>query len=265
MTVPDQSDWCWPVDPACLADDWDSLETDVQDRSLAMAQATLYRLTLGRVGGCPITVRPCRQNCAQGLPLGYEYDYWASGWMYPFMRPDGSIFNCCGSTTGCGCQFACSVTPGGFVGKLSEVKIDGVAATLSDFKVADHEEIVYQGTSTCPFPTTQDLNKPDTEVGTFSITYLPAFSVDGQGAYAMGLLALEFSKACQNKTCALPTNVTSMVRQGVSYNIIPGVFPQQRTGIFNVDAFIARYNPSALMQPPSVIVPGRPGVRTFTS
>ena len=34
---------------------------EVQDRAPGLASATLRRLTGYRVGGCPITVRPCMQ------------------------------------------------------------------------------------------------------------------------------------------------------------------------------------------------------------
>lgn len=272
--VPDQSDFCWPVDIACFDDSWESKYPEaVRARALAMAQSSLYRLCLGRVGGCPITVRPCRQNAAQGLPLGmYQtlaYNPWYGGpWMTPWMRADGTIFNCCTNSGGCGCTSSCEVTPGGFVGVISGIKIDGAEVYIGhegDFEVADHESIVYFGSGSCPFPTTQNMDLPDTQPGTFSITYLPAYSVDGEGAFALALLALEFAKACSgDKNCRLPTNVTSVVRQGVSYNIISGVFPDGRTGIFPVDAFIGRYNPKGLMVEPRVWSPDLPTSRTFT-
>lgn len=264
MTVPDQTSFCWPLDTSCLDASWDDLDPAIQARATAQAQSALYRLCAGRVGGCPLTVRPCSQRGCEGLPLGYEYNAWAGGWMYPFMRADGSVFNCCGAPR-CGCITACEVEPGGFIGTISEIKIDGTPQDLADFSTADHESIVYLGSGDCPFPKFQNMALPDTEPGTFSITYLPAWDVDGEGAFACALLAFEFAKACNgDKKCRLPTNVTSLVRQGVSYNIISGVFPGGRTGIFEVDSYIGRYNPAGLMDEPAVWTPTMPKSRTFT-
>ena len=54
----------WPVDPACLGEKWDELDPEVQERATGLASATLRRLTGYRVGGCPVTVRPCKASCA---------------------------------------------------------------------------------------------------------------------------------------------------------------------------------------------------------
>jgi hypothetical protein len=59
--------------------------------------------------------------------------------------------------------------------------------------------------------------------------------------------------------------VTSVVRQGVSYEIAAGSFPGGATGIREVDTWIARYNPSHLLMQPAVWTPDEPVlVRTIT-
>ena len=65
----------------------------------------------------------------------------------------------------------------------------------------------------------------DTEPDTFSVTYLNGYPVDGLGAYAAGVLAMEFAKACTGGKCRLPAGVTSVARQGVSLQIATGAFP----------------------------------------
>lgn len=84
MTVqlPELPDFCWPVDTACVPD-WDAWEvepdpeadppvegvpvyTDAEKgRAVSLAGQTLRALTGYRVGGCPVTVRPCRAGCSE--------------------------------------------------------------------------------------------------------------------------------------------------------------------------------------------------------
>jgi hypothetical protein len=85
----------------------------------------------------------------------------------------------------------------------------------------------------------------DTEPGTMSVTYLNAYPVDSIGAHAAGVLAMEFARACTKGKCRLPKGTRSVARQGVVYDIEPGLFPDGFTGIQEVDAFIAMWNPQA--------------------
>jgi hypothetical protein len=70
------------------------------------------------------------------------------------------------------------------------------------------------------------------------------------------VLAMEYARACSGGKCRLPTGVTSVVRQGVSYTVAAGAFPGGVTGIREVDSFIALWNPDALRQTPKVWYPG---------
>jgi hypothetical protein len=136
---------------------------------------------------------------------------------------------------------------------VDAVKVDGQQVT--DF-VTYRDRIVWAGTGDCPWPFCQDLTLPDTEVGTMSVTYLNSYPVDGLGAYAAGVLAYEYAQACQGNHCRLPTNVTQVTRQGVSMTIEAGAFPNGFTGIREVDAFIALWNPNGRRQVTGVWAPG---------
>jgi hypothetical protein len=229
---------CWPLDPACLTTEWDAFSPEVKDRAHLLAVQTLRHLTAYRVGGCPITVRPCKPECC---PLGYSNFSWAGQPFYP--QNWGGLWTNCGCQGSCTCKAACEIKLPAPIGDLVEVKADGVVVPLTDFRVDNSNTLVYQGSDDCPFNMAQDLSLPDTEVGTWSITYVNSHLPDATAEYAAGILAVEFGQACTGGKCALPKNVVSMVRNGVSYEIAPGMFPDGFTGIKTVDAFIGQWKP----------------------
>jgi len=241
----------WPVDPACFEDEFDSLDDDVRDRSVAFASATLRRLTGFRVGVCPTTVRPCKQSCIAPLAT---FGFYSPTGMYP-LNWGGVWMNVCGHTGDCSCTMLCQMALPPPVGRLDKVMIDGVDRT-DDFRIDDGNVLTYTVDDECPIPACQDMRSADTEVGTFSVTYLNAHPVDELGAYAAGILALEFAKACSGKKCRLPSNVVSITRQGVSMELDPGTFPNGTTGIREVDAFIGLWNPKGLSRGGTVWFPG---------
>lgn len=252
------SDPCaWPVDMACFGAEWDQMPQDVQDRAVALASATLHRLSGYRVSNCPITVRPCKASCADASVPSYFGVIGAYGPFRPGITADGSWVNSCGCTTDCSCETLCSVALPGPVGRVDEVKVDGQAVDAADYVLIDNA-VVWAGTGECPWPTCQSLTLPDTEPGTFSITYLNAYPVDALAQYAAGVLALEFARACtDSRACRLPAGVTSISRQGISIDIEGGAFPGGFTGIREVDTWIALWNPNGLRQAPSVWFPGK--------
>lgn len=222
----------WEPDPACLGDAWDLLTTEVQERSLLLASSSLQMLTYYRVGTCPITIRPCPTEPRCGC-----------GWN-PHIR-DGQWYNDCPCETTCAPLSEIDIP--GPVGYIDSLLIDGVAVDLwnGDWRLDDGHLLVWQGEGTSPVPSTQDLNKPDTEVGTWSITYSRSYPVLADARLAVAYLAMEFSKACQPKAkCSLPRGVTSVVRNGVSFSIEAGLFPNGLTGIDIVDQFILKWAPA---------------------
>lgn len=256
---PIPEDLCWPLDPACLTDSWDEFSTEVQERAAFLSVSTLRRLTAYRVGGCPITVRPCRKECCPPFYPGYEY----GAWMYP-QNHSGVWTNCC-ATANCNCTAECEVALPAPIGELIEVKSNGAVVPLTDFRVDNGHILVYEGAGTCPFNMTQDLSLPTTQPNTWHVKYLNAYPPDANAAYAAALLAMEFGKACSGGKCRLPAGVTDIVRNGVSMTITSGAFPDGVTGIREIDQFIALWKPEG--SPPyaaKVWTPNMPVVRQTT-
>ena len=152
----------WPVDPACLTDEWEALPPDVQERGLMLASATLHRLTGYRVGGCPITVRPCKPSCAsQSLPSYYMMR--RNAWMMPHLDTAGMWINSCGcEVKDCACTEICEIVLPEPVGQIIEVSIDGIIVDFEDYRV-DGANLVWTGDASCPWPTCQDMAAPLTE------------------------------------------------------------------------------------------------------
>lgn len=223
----------WEPDPACLGSAWDSLEPEVQERALMLATSSLQMLTYYRVGTCPITIRPC----STVRPCSCAWN--------PHVGTDGLWRNDCDHDTAC--KPLSEVDIPGPVGYIDSLLIDGVAVDLTDgnWRLDNGHLLVWQGDGPSPIPETQDLNKPDSQAGTWSITYSQSFPVLADGRLAVAYLAVEFSKACQPKgKCSLPRGVTSVVRNGVSFSIEAGLFPNGLTGIEIVDAYILKWAPA---------------------
>jgi len=248
MTIPALPDLCWPIDEACCAGFTD-LDLEVQDRAIALATSTIRMLTGYRVGGCPRKVRPCAQHCAVRYTGSWVGDSWVP------VNVSGTWFN-----MPCGCGESGCLPAGGLrlpppVGAITEVRIDGEVLDPADYYIADGNLLAR--TDGQAWPTENDISQPDTEVGTWSVTYLNAYPVDGLGSYAAGILACEFAKACSgDNKCRLPKGTTDVIRGGIAITVTPGMFPEGFTGINEVDAYIRQWNPYGLKVPPTVWYPG---------
>jgi hypothetical protein len=259
-TVPEFGGCLWPLDPACLTEQWETLPASVRNRAHAMASATLRRLTGHRVGECPVTVRPHGKQRMCFVPSYGAPSWYFSGAFQPGMDANGVWLNACGS---CNLQ-ECSVTLPAPATAVHSVKIDGVVLDPATYGL-DGNRLVWIGEGDCPFPLTQNVALPDTEPDTFSVTYANGYPVDSLGAYAAGILAMEYAKACSGNgnACRLPIGVTSVVRNGVSIEIASGAFPGGVTGIREVDAYIALWNPKGMTSSPRVWSPDMQSVRSI--
>ena len=229
--VPDETGG-WPFDDSCC--DWTDADPNVQQRSMNLAVMTLRMLTAYRVGGCPVTVRPCSPNCGCGR-----------GGFNPHINASGAWVNSCGHGHGCSCGAVSMIRLPGPVGRIDAVVQDGVTLVEgTDYLVYD-AGLVRVGDS---WPSCQDLTVPAGGPGTLTVTYLNAYVPDYGAAVAAGLLACEYAKACQGKDCRLPRSVRSLTRQGVSMEFPVEVFEGGMTGIREVDAWIKSWNPHGLKQ-----------------
>lgn len=216
----------WTPDEDTLTDEWNALSAEIKDRALLLATSSLVNLTYNRVGVCPITIRPM-------------ITFPGCGWN-PHNR-GGEWFNSTGTHVD---QFEIP----GPVGYIEEMKIDGEVVDLYDgnWRLDDGYILVWQGDTPSPMIASQDLTKPDTEPGTWSLTYSRSHSVDRDGRIAVALLALEFARAlgASKGRCSLPRGVTSVARNGVNFTIEAGLFPNGLTGTDFVDQFIIKWAPA---------------------
>jgi hypothetical protein len=158
---------------------------------------------------------------------------------------DGLWYNDCPDQSSCAPLSEIDLP--GPVGYIDSLVIDGETVDLwnGDWRLDDGHLLVWQGDGTSPIPETQDLNKPDTEVGTWSVTYSRSYPVLADGRIAVAYLATEFAKACVPKAkCSLPRGVTSVVRNGVTFTVEAGLFPNGLTGIDIVDQYILKWAPA---------------------
>lgn len=236
LPLPDQ---CWPVDEGCCAE-FHTYPVTVRNRAKALATQTLRMLTGYRVGGCAVTVTP-RVFCR-------VHGWWPASPFWPVVNTSGAWVN-----NGCVCGTFDRLTLPGPIGRVDEIKVDGVTLVNTAYEVVDGRHLVH--TDSQPWPADLD---------TVQVTYLRGIPVDGLGAYAAGVLACEYAKACSGAKCRLPAGVTEVVRQGVAYTLATGAFPDGRTGIREVDAYLMRWNPNGLRADSTVWTPDTPSVSTTT-
>lgn len=253
--LPALPDECWPVDDTVCAG-VDDLPDGTWDVAVALAAQSLRMLTGYRVGGCPVTVRPCSNACVATSSAWYS---WGTGWM-PYVNGLGQWVNGCCGASACDHLGAAMIVLPGPVGAIEEILIDGEVVEADTYRVDNGNELVRLDGAV--WPTIQDMTLGPDEVGAFAVTYLRGVAVDGLGARAAGLLACEFSKALTGQKCKLPAGVTSISRQGVTMEILPGAFPGGRTGVQEVDLFVQRWNPNALKAPTTVWSPDVGHART---
>ena len=232
----------WPLAEGMLTDAWFGHSDAIRQMATSLASATLYRLTGYRVGGCPVTVRPTSEIGSCATEGRMSPANWGGRWT-------NVLFNHTSDP-----RLVDLPAP---VGRVDSVKVDGVVINPALYTIVDGHYLAWTGApGTQPWPRQQDWLIPDTEPGTFSVTYLNGYEVDGHGAIAAALLAMEFASALATggKKCKLPSNIISIVRQGVTYELAAGAFPDGKTTIREVDAFIEVWNPKN-RQPGVVINP----------
>lgn len=241
---------CWPVDTSCCSD-FDSYSPDIRARAESLAASTMRMLTGYSVGGCPVLLRPCSISCVGASGGWYEQ----GGTFRPYIDTLGRWVNGCGCTySSCSCSNLSTVYLGGFVSEVTEVKIDGVVLAPSAYRLYGGDRLVR--TDGEAWPACQNMAEDDSATGTFSVAARYGAAVDGLGAYAAGILACEFAKACSGGKCRLPSGTTSVTRQGITMEITSDAFPDGLTGIREVDLVIQRYNPHRLKQPSAVLTFG---------
>lgn len=247
---------CYPstTDWSGVSETWlDELEPALKARAEALAWTTLQALTGYALSICPIAVRPC----SRGYALGTWYEAPVTGTPFgPYVNARGQWVNTCGcgAMTGCACESLAAITLPGPVGRVIEVRVDGVALPTTAYRVDNARDLVRLDGEL--WPISQNMGLPDSEPDTFSVTYFRGHGPDVLTDYAAGRLAIEFARAMRDPAkCKLPAGVTAITRQGVTMEINSGLFPDGYTGIREVDAVIMALNPYGLKTPSRVASP----------
>jgi len=244
MCFPDSADWL------CVgtADEIAALDPVIKERAEMLAWGQLARLTGFRLSLCPTVLRPCSRRCTPSLwevaPTG-AYDGFS-----PYIS-NGMWFNACacrGDT--CGCTVIRElILPDNEVSGPIVVKIDGAILDPTAYRIDNGNRLVRMDGA--DWPMCQDMNLPDGEEGTFSISYYVGVGPDDALNYAAGRLAGEWYKHCSGQQCELPSAVTNVVRQGITFTM-PG-FNSMSTGLREVDEIVSMYNPHHLKTPSRVM------------
>jgi hypothetical protein len=133
------------------------------------------------------------------------------------------------------------------VGGVVQVRIDGAVFDSSAWRLDDGNRLVRQDGQSWPLH--QDWRLADGAVGTFEVDYYRGFKPGALLVYAAQTLASEFYKSATGKSHRLPSNVTAVTRQGVSFQMKAPLFADGLTGIAEVDIVLRRYNPHGLSTP----------------
>lgn len=226
--------------------------TSLLDDSADVASQLLYELSGRRwVGLCSRTVRPCHtSNCGCGsyqvLSRGHVVGEWES-------------WDCDGRA--CGCRGLSRVRLSGHVRAVSEVKIDGTAVASSEYRVDEGRWLTRLNGER--WPNCARLDLPDTEDGTFSVTYTYGVNPPAAGVEAAKQLACQIYLQCSGSgECDIPDGATRITRQGIT--IERGYFARDdkgvwKTGLSLVDYFLNTYNPNGLTRRALFVNPGSRG------
>jgi hypothetical protein len=159
------------------------------------------------------------------------------------------------------------------VTKIVKVKIDGETIPTAEYELRDFKSLVRirPTSSTIPvarygWPTSQIMDLPDTEPGTFSVTYEYGVSPPAAGKLAARRLAEYLLMPQLGDATHYPQRLRSISRQGVSAMVtdVLDLLKEGMLGIYECDLFINSVNPHRNARQAAVWSPdlGRPGRRT---
>lgn len=242
----------------CLLEGQPVSQSVIDNAKLAASQL-LWSLTGRQFSVCTVTVRPCRR-CQEACCLPFE-GFWGSGGSGGYPWTPVLLENGTWTNVSCGCQDSCSCTNLSEVNlpspicSIKEVKIDGVVVDPTTYRVDNFRKLVRLGSDV--WPKCNDLTKPDTEVGTWSVTLSygtppPQLVILGANEFAC-----EIIKHCVTGTCRLPQRLSSITRQGITASFLDDMafLDKGLTGLYFVDLAARTYNPNRIWRRPSVASP----------
>jgi hypothetical protein len=222
------------------------------------ASEILFELS-GRLysGTCEKTVRPCTpfmcgfQVLSRGhIVAPYGYTWSGSAW----------------GVDACGCYPLDRVLLSGYpVREITEVKIDGDVVDPDTYRLDNRRWLSRVRDPAEPdvplfWPSCQMMDLPDTEDGTFSVSYRYGQDPPLAGVRAATALACQLHQACDGGggDCEIPANAVRVTRQGVTIDrnaTIAWFYGKNdvtgwSTGIPAVDVFLNGFNESGMQQRP---------------
>ena len=235
----------WPIDGGCLPVASTPEEQAALDAAKDLAVDVLWALSGRQFGVCPALARPCplQRNPRPSL-------YGAPSALVAVWSGDNWANVACGCAGGCVSSGPRMVHLPGPVQSIVEVNVEGVIQDPSEYQLEG--DILYRNGDSWPY---QDLSRPLYEDGTWSVTYMRGIPVPKGLGRLTGLLVAEFYNACTGGKCRLPRTVTEVSRQGVTHRMFdPGaIYSSGKTGIPEIDLWLAAVNPHHLMQAPTVV------------
>jgi hypothetical protein len=239
----DATDFDWPIVAGpCGSGGPDGVTQQQWAAAQEAAVTWLWSLSGRRFGTWTVVWRPEWTNRPPARP-------WRLGGAFGWPTPAA-----CAVATGpmLATDPAVTVLPGPVV-DVTEVLVDGAALDSDAWTVQDDELIRTDGQ---PWPLSQDTTLPATETGTWQVTYTRGRPVPSGGQVAAGQLACEIAAALvPGGDCALPANVTSVVRNGVTISKQIDQLNLGFTGLFAVDQWARTVNPQTLPSEPDVWTP----------
>lgn len=242
----------WPYICATLS----AASAAVSGAALQIASDILYKLTAQQFGICTFTARPCRRDCyGNSWPFdGGNWWQWGGGGGPRPVLFDGAWFNItCGSCSGtCSCGPLEEAWLPGPVNSIVNVKLDGQLMDPSKYRVDDFRKLVR--TDGLRWPVCQNLTANDDQTGTWSVTAAIGQAVPALGALAVGELMTDIIAGCLAGDCGLPSNATTIARQGVTIDLVTyqEMLQHGLLGLRWCDTFISTYNPDRLRAAPQV-------------
>lgn len=209
-----------------------SMYTD--DELLLMASNILHRKTCYMYPGlCEYTIRPCPPCFCRCSPChcGRKYPVLPLSLEYPLVS-------------------------------VSEVRINGVVVDPETYRVDDYSRLVRLG-GLC-WPSCQDLAGDPATNQVLEVDIVTGRTPPLDLQYAAEVLAVELRRACgASESCKLPSHVTGVVRQGVSFGStnkdIFEVFANGLLGLPDVDRILSVYEckPGSFMRVGHPLIDGR--------
>jgi hypothetical protein len=246
--------------------DQEQIDLALADSALA-ASEILYELS-GRIftGECgPVTVRPVSRPTDTDTRGSFAARGWFSVWgsasAYGTVAP--------GVLAHYGSVEPPTIRLPWPVSSIVQVKIDGTVIPSNEYELRDFQELVRirPSASSTPtarwgWPTSQIQDLPDTEQGTFSVTFRFGTPPPASGKLAALKLAECLALPQLGDQTRYPQRITQMARQGVTTQVasVIDIISKGSLGIWEVDAFVLSVNPRKLQRQGAVWSPdvGRP-------